>query len=125
MEAVRILQAIGVRPRRTIRLALWTGEEQDYFGSLGYVETALRRSEDDALQPEHAKLPAISIWTTAAAGFAVSICRATSRPADLRHWLRPFNYIGATTLTTLNTGGTDHMPFDAVGFPDFSSSRIP
>ena len=59
MEAVRILQTIGVRPRRTIRLALWTGEEQDYFGSIGYVEKHFGDLKTMALKPEHAKLAVV------------------------------------------------------------------
>ena len=78
MEAVRILQTIGVRPRRTIRLALWTGEEQDYFGSLGYVEKHFGDPKTMALQAGAREARrSTSIWTTAAAGFAASICRAT------------------------------------------------
>ena len=58
LEAMRILKAIGVRPRRTIRVALWTGEEQDYFGSIGYVEKHFGNLKTVALKPEHARLAA-------------------------------------------------------------------
>ena len=79
LEAMRILKAIGVQPRRTIRVALWTGEEQDYFGSVGYVERHFGTLKTVALKPEHAKLSATSISTTAAAASAASTCRATRR----------------------------------------------
>ena len=58
LEAMRILKTIGVQPRRTIRVALWTGEEQDYFGSVGYVERHFGTLKTVALKPEHAKLSA-------------------------------------------------------------------
>ena len=138
MEAVRILQALGVQPRRTIRIALWTGEEQGLLGSRAYVRqhfgarpplppseqelpSALRREAGPVtVLPEHAKLSAYfnldngtgkirGIYTQANAA-AVPIFEA---------WFQPFADLGAHTLTNRNTGGTDHLSFDAVGLPGF------
>ena len=126
LEAVRILEAIGVKPRRTIRVALWTGEEQDYFGSVGYVEAHFGDLKTMVLKPEHAKL---------AAYFNLDNGSGRIRGVDLQGneavrpifeaWLAPFHYLGAETLSTLNTGGTDHMPFDALGLPGFQFIQDP
>jgi len=126
MEAVRILQTIGARPRRTIRLALWTGEEQDYFGSLGYVEKHFGDPKTMTLQPEHKKLSVYFNLDNGAGRIrGVNLQGNEAVRTIFDAWLRPFNYIGATTLTTLNTGGTDHMPFDAVGLPGFQFIQDP
>ena len=126
LEAMRILKTLGVQPRRTIRIALWTGEEQDYFGSAGYVERHFGDLKTIALKPEHATL---------AAYFNLDNGSGRIRGVNLQGnegvrpifdaWLRPFHYLGAATLTTLNTGGTDHMPFDAVGLPGFQFIQDP
>ena len=120
LEAVRILKAIGIRPRRTIRVALWTGEEQDYFGSIGYVERHFGDPKTLALKPEQAKLAAYFNLDNGSGRIrGVNLQGNEAVRPIFEAWLRPFNYLGATTLTTLNTGGTDHMPFDAVGLPGF------
>jgi len=120
MEAIRILKAIGVKPRRTIRVALWTGEEQDYFGSLGYVEKHFGNITTIALKPEHARLAAYFNLDNGAGRIrGINLQGNESARPIFEAWFRPFNYLGAGTITTLNTGGTDHMAFDAVGLPGF------
>jgi carboxypeptidase Q len=126
MEAVRILQSIGARPRRTIRVALWTGEEQDYFGSIGYVEKHFGDLKTIALKPEHAKLAAYFNLDNGSGRIrGVNLQGNEALRTVFEAWLRPFNYLGASTLTTLNTGGTDHMPFDALGLPGFQFLQDP
>lgn len=126
MEAVRILQTIGARPRRTIRIALWTGEEQDYFGSIGYVEKHFGDMKTMALKPEHAKLAAYFNLDNGSGRIrGVNLQGNEAVRTIFDAWLRPFNYLGASTLTTLNTGGTDHMPFDALGLPGFQFIQDP
>ena len=126
MEAVRILKAIGVKPRRTIRLALWTGEEQDYFGSVGYVEKHFGNITTIALKPEHAKLAAYFNLDNGAGRIrGINLQGNEAARPIFDAWFRPFNYLGATTLTTLNTGGTDHMAFDALGLPGFQFIQDP
>jgi carboxypeptidase Q len=126
MEAMRILKAIGVQPRRTIRVALWTGEEQDYFGSLGYVEKHFGNLKTVALKPEHAGLSAYFNLDNGSGRIrGVNLQGNEAVRPIFEAWLRPFNYLGATTLTTLNTGGTDHMPFDALGLPGFQFIQDP
>ena len=116
LEAMRILKAIGVKPRRTIRIGLWSGEEQDYFGSMGYVERHFGTIKTMALKPEHAKLSGYFNLDNGSGRIrGVNLQGNEAARPIFEAWLRPFNYLGASTLTTLNTGGTDHMPFDAIG----------
>jgi carboxypeptidase Q len=126
IEAMRILKAIGVKPRRTIRLGLWTGEEQDYFGSLGYVQQHFGDVKTMALKPEHAKLAAYFNLDNGAGRIrGVNLQGNEAVRPIFDAWLEPFRYLGASTLTTLNTGGTDHMPFDAIGLPGFQFIQDP
>jgi carboxypeptidase Q len=139
MEAVRILQALGVKPLRTIRIALWSGEEQGLFGSAAYVkehfatrpettdpkQKALpERYREDTwplqLKPDHAKLAAyfnLDNGTGKIRGIYTEE-NAAVEPI-FRAWLAPFADLGATTLTSRPTGGTDHQSFDNVGLPGF------
>jgi carboxypeptidase Q len=126
MEAVRILQAIGVKPRRTIRVALWTGEEQDYFGSVGYVEKHFADLKTHAVKPAHAKLAAyFNVDNGSGRIRGVNLQGNEAVRPIFEAWLKPFAYLGATTLTSLNTGGTDHMVFNAVGLPGFQFIQDP
>jgi carboxypeptidase Q len=126
MEAVRVLKAIGAQPRRTIRVALWTGEEQDYFGSVGYVERHFGNLKTVALKPEHAKLSGyFNVDNGSGRIRGVNLQGNEAVRPIFDAWLRPFQYLGAATLTTLNTGGTDHMPFDAIGLPGFQFIQDP
>ena len=126
MEAVRILKAIGVKPRRTIRIALWSGEEQGLFGSRGYVKKTFADPADMKLLPAHDKLAAyfnIDNGTGKIRGVYLQGNEAV-RPI-FQQWLVPFNDLGAKTLTISNTGGTDHLSFDAVGLPGFQFIQDP
>lgn len=126
MEAARILKAIGVEPRRTIRIALWTGEEQGFFGSLGYVTKHFGDPETLALEPEHAKLSAyynLDNGTGRIRGVYLQ-GNEVARPV-LRDMLAPFAYLGATTLTAHNTSGTDHLLFQSLGLPGFQFIQDP
>jgi hypothetical protein len=138
MEAVRILKALDVKPRRTIRIALWSGEEQGLLGSRNYVRnhfaarpdprpeerdmpSFLRRDTGPlTLKPEHAKLSAyfnLDNGTGKIRGVYLQQ-NAAARPI-FEAWLKPFEDLGAKTLTMRNTGGTDHLSFDGVGLPGF------
>jgi carboxypeptidase Q len=138
MEAVRIIQALGLKPRRTIRIGLWSGEEQGLFGSLAYVAqhfgTPSGESKDDSFLrliqggvakkikrgPEYDKLSAyynLDNGTGKIRGVYLQGNEAV-RPI-FRQWLQPFRDLGATTLTASNTDGTDHLSFDAIGLPGF------
>lgn len=147
MEAVRILQTLELKPRRTIRVALWTGEEQGLLGSKAYVAehfgvvkgapaagTAPARDESDPFaaaprsstpveiekKPAHAQLSAYFNLDNGAGKIRGVYLQnnETVRPI-FRQWLKPFKDLGADTLTLASTGGTDHLSFDAVGLPGF------
>lgn len=123
MEVVRVLRAVGARPRRTIRIALWDGEEQeDYFGSMGYVRRHFGDPGTLRLLPEHARLSAyfnLDTGTGRVRGFELQ-GNAAARPV-LAAALAPVAGLGASTLTISNSGATDHMPFRAVGLPAFNA----
>ncbi len=120
MEAVRILKTIGARPRRTIRVALWGGEEQDYYGSAGYVKQHYGDPVTGQLKPEGEKLAAYYNLDNGSGKIRGIYLQGneTARPL-FEAYLRPFNYLGATVVSSKNTGSTDHMPFEAVGLPAF------
>jgi len=120
IEAARILARSGLQPRRTVRVALWSGEEQGLLGSRGYVANHFRDRATGELLPEHARLCAYfnvdngggrlrGIYTQG---------NAAVRPI-FEAWLAPFHDLAATTVTIRDTGGTDHLSFDAVGLPGF------
>ncbi|ARS36275.1 M28 family metallopeptidase [Pontibacter actiniarum] len=120
MEAVRILQAAGFKPKRTIRIALWGGEEQGLHGSRGYVKQHFGDPATMKLTKEHEKFSAyynLDNGTGKIRGIYLQGNDAV-RPV-MEAWLAPFHDLGATTTTIRNTGGTDHLAFDAVGLPGF------
>lgn len=121
LEAVRILQAAGLKPRRTIRIALWSGEEQGIYGSSNYVKKTFGDATTMKLHPDHEKLSAyynVDNGTGRIRGVYLQGNEAV-RPLFER-WLAPFaDIIDTPTLTSRNTGGTDHLSFDAVGLPGF------
>ncbi|GAB4469395.1 MAG: hypothetical protein OHK0029_42000 [Armatimonadaceae bacterium] len=124
MEAVRILKALGVQPRRTIRVGLWTGEEQGIFGSRAYVEQQF----GSRLQPkaEHEKFSAYFNLDNGTGKIRGVYCQGNEAIMPIfAEWLKPFGDLGATTITARNTGGTDHLPFDAAGLPGFQFVQDP
>jgi carboxypeptidase Q len=145
MEAVRILKALGVKPRRTIRVALWTGEEQGLLGSRGYAANHFG-SRPEPADPKERELPSF-LWRDQGAltikpeqaqiaGY-FNIDNGTGKLRGIytqenaavvpifEEWLKPFHDLGATTVTNRNTGGTDHLSFDAVGIPGFQFIQDP
>jgi carboxypeptidase Q len=153
MEAVRILQTLGIKPRRTIRIALWSGEEQGLLGSRAYVAEHFGSMQN----PATSAAPATSTANANAMGggngngngsapagptlmkkaeyeklsgyFNLDNGTGKIRGVYLqgneeirplfRQWLAPFRDMGAATLSISNTGGTDHLSFDAIGLPGF------
>lgn len=133
LEAVRILKALGVQPRRTIRIALWGGEEQGLIGSRNYVKRKMGERLDKAfpydsiqLTEEGKKLSVYFNMDNGTGKFRGVYLQGNenARPV-LRAWLKPFNKLGASTLTADNTSGTDHLSFDAIGIPGFQFIQDP
>ncbi len=145
MEVMRILNALQVKPRRTIRVALWTGEEQGEFGSYGYVKqhfgnVPLSTAPDQLKLPEWIRKPAGPVQLKAdqqkiSGYFNVDNGTGKIRGVYLQEnaaiapmfaqWIEPLKDLGVTTLTMRNTGGTDHEAFDAVGIPGFQFIQDP
>ena len=127
MEAVRILQAVGVRPRRTIRLALWSGEEQGLLGSAAYVQAHFGSAE--APLPDFANFAGyvnVDSGTGRARGMAVF--GPPEAAAVLRQVLAPFEdlgVVGAAATRSRRRGGSDHTSFNAAGLPGIGVAQDP
>lgn len=122
MEVMRILKTIDFKPKRTIRIALWSGEEQGIYGSRGYVA----KHFGDPKTGENEKVSAyynLDNGTGTIRGIYLQGNEA-ARPI-FKEWLAPFNDLGAGTITINNTGGTDHLSFDAAGIPGFQFIQDP
>jgi carboxypeptidase Q len=138
MEAVRILQALKLQPRRTIRIALWSGEEQgllgsrhyvmQHFGTLGDGTIEAFRSGNNAQgtppklnpKPDYEKFSAYFNLDNGTGKVRGVYLQGNEEVRPLfRRWLMPFREMGASTLSISNTGGTDHLSFDAIGLPGF------
>ena len=118
MEAMRVLQTLGLKPRRTIRIGLWTGEEQGLFGSRAYVLQHFGPAGiPTAEQTKFTAYFNIDNGTGRARGIYEQ-GNASVGPI-FAAWMAPFNTMGMKTVTISNTGGTDHLSFDAVGLPGF------
>ncbi|HKK77907.1 MAG TPA: M28 family peptidase [Saprospiraceae bacterium] len=135
MEAARILLKVieetGVQPRRTLRLALWTGEEQGLYGSRAYVanhfaEVAPGSYTPQSLKSDQKKISAYYNLDNGTGKVRGVYLQGNSSVMPIfRAWLSPFKELGAGTLTLSNTGGTDHLAFDGVGIPGFQFIQDP
>jgi len=146
MEAARILSTLKVQPKRTIRFALWAGEEQGLLGSLGYIERhfASRGSPNDArltgmalytgwgnrwpitTKPEWSKMTAY--FNIDNGSGRLRGIYAENNPAVVpifKEWLAPFNSMGASSVVIRKTGGTDHVYMQAIGLPGFQFIQDP
>ena len=127
MEAARILKAIGVQPRRTIRVALWSGEEEGLLGSLAYVKEHFGSAETPT--PEFAKLDAyLNIDSGTGRARGAGIFGPPEAAAVVRHALAPFQdlgVVGASATRSRNVGGTDSTSFNNAGLPGIGFSQDP
>ncbi len=126
MEAMRLLKASGLKMRRTVRLALWTGEEEGLLGSRAYVGAHFAERKDMKLHPDYGKLSAyfnVDNGTGKIRGMYLQENEA-ARPV-FEKWMEPFKSMGMTTLAIRGVGGTDHVSFDEVGLPGFQFIQDP
>jgi Zn-dependent M28 family amino/carboxypeptidase len=133
MEAVRLIQSLGVKPRRTIRIALWGGEEQGLLGSRGYVSDHLAKRDTTAkgelkleYKPEFDKTSAYFNLDNGTGKIRGIYLQGNEGVRSIfRSWLSPFRAMDASTLSSTNTGGTDHGSFDQVNIPAFQFIQDP
>ena len=126
LEAVRILKALGVQPRRTIRIALWDGEEQGLYGSYHYILNHFGDPNTMQLKPEQAKISAYYNLDNGSGKIRGIFAQNNDSVVSIfQQWLEPFKDLGATTVTRKNTGSTDHQAFDAIGIPGFQFIQDP
>ncbi len=145
MEVMRILNALQVKPRRTIRIALWTGEEQGLFGSIGYVKqhfgfAPLSTAPDQLKLPEFMRKAAgplrlkpeqqkVSGYFNLDNGtgkiLGIYLQENAAEAPIFQQWIEPLKDLGVTAIALRNTGGTDHESFDAVGIPGFQFIQDP
>jgi carboxypeptidase Q len=145
MEVMRILNALQVKPRRTIRIGLWTGEEEGEFGSIGYVKqhfgyVPLSTAPEEMAKPEWLRKAAgpielkpdqqkISAYFNVDNGTGrirgIYLQENAAEAPIFAQWIEPLKDLGVTTISMRNTGGTDHESFDAVGIPGFQFIQDP
>ena len=145
MEVMRVLNILHLKPRRTIRIALWTGEEQGLYGSHGYVDQRFghipRSTEPDQLKlgewmrkvvgpvqvkPEQEKISAYFNVDNGSGKIRGIYLQGNAAVGPIfAQWMAPLKDVGVSTLTLQNTGGTDHLSFDAVGIPGFQFIQDP
>jgi carboxypeptidase Q len=145
MEVMRVLNTLHIKPRRTIRVALWTGEEQGLLGSQGYVTQHFgeipRSTEPDQVnlpafirkitgpiqvKPEQEKISAyFNVDNGSGKIRGIYLQQNAAVGPIFKQWMEPLQDVGVTTITLRNTGGTDHLSFDAVDIPGFQFIQDP
>ncbi|HLX11355.1 MAG TPA: M20/M25/M40 family metallo-hydrolase, partial [Bacteroidota bacterium] len=134
MEAMRILKTIGAQPKRTIRIGLWSGEEEGLLGSAAYVKAHLGERDGTFMNdptsvkqlPEADKFDVYFNNDNGSGKVRGVYMQGNDQVRNIFHaWLEPFRDMGAYTLSLNNTGGTDHLSFDAVGLPGFQFIQDP
>jgi len=126
MEAARIIKALGLKTQRSIRLGLWSAEEQGLIGSRAYVKEHIADPADMKPKADHGKITAYFNIDNGSGKVRGIYTQGNDMAKNVfAGWLAPFADLGATTLTNRNTGGTDHQAFDAVGVPGFQFIQDP
>ena len=145
MEVMRIFNTLGLRPRRTVRIGLWTGEEQGEFGSAGYVkdhfgyvplstapdqlvlpEWMRKASGPPQLKPDQSRISAyFNVDNGSGKIDGIYLQENAAVKPIFEQWIKPLEDIGVTAITMRNTGGTDHESFDKVGIPGFQFIQDP
>jgi hypothetical protein len=150
MEAVRIFRALGIKPKRTIRIALWTGEEEGFYGSRGYVFTHFGDTDKETLRlidfeayeknwrnplgdskklivkPEYYKISGYFNYDNGSGRIRGIYIQENFQVRPIfEEWMKPLRDLGVTTIALQPTEGTDHLPFDYIGIPGFQFIQDP
>jgi carboxypeptidase Q len=126
MEAVRVLKAANLQLDRTVRIALWGGEEEGLLGSRAYVKEHFGDRETMKLTSEHAKLSGYFNYDNGTGKIRGVYLQGNDMMRPIFDaWFEPFKDLGAGTVSIRNTGGTDHLSYDAVGLPGFQFIQDP
>ncbi|HUI79609.1 MAG TPA: M20/M25/M40 family metallo-hydrolase, partial [Bryobacteraceae bacterium] len=126
IEVMRVLKALNLKLDRTVRIGLWSGEEQGIFGSKAYVKEHLGNPETMKLTEAHAKFSGYFNLDNGSGKIrGVYLQDNDAMRPVFEQWLSPFRDQGVTTVTIRNTGGTDHLSFNAVGLPAFQFIQDP
>jgi len=130
LEAARILKAVGAKPRRTIRIVLWGGEEQGLFGSRAYVRQHFGNPYDSTVgtKPAYEKLSVYFNQDYGPGQYQGIYLQGNEQArAMLAAWMAPFADFGMTVVSNQSVGSTDHVSFDEVGLPGFQflPDRVP
>jgi Zn-dependent M28 family amino/carboxypeptidase len=120
MEALRILKSLNVAPRRTIRVALWAGEEVGMYGSRGYAGKYLVDTRTGENKPDFDRFAAYFNMDNGSGRYRGIYMQQNEMVRPIfEEWLKPFADLGCSTISIQNTGGTDHQTFDRYGLPAF------
>ena len=126
MEVMRILETLDLEMDRTVRMVLWSGEEQGLLGSRAYVLEHFADYETMERRPDHGKISAYYNLDNGAGKIRGIYLQENDRVRPIfSSWFGPFRDLDASTVSLRNTGGTDHLPFDAVGIPAFQFIQDP
>ena len=120
MEAMRIIKALGVSPRRTIRIALWGGEEQGLYGSAGYCDNYLYNRKEGKKLPGYDKFALYLNMDNGSGRFRGVYLERNDLAAEyFKAWMGPIESLGFNVLSPRTTGSTDHVTFDRIGLPAY------
>jgi carboxypeptidase Q len=126
MEAARILKSLNLNMDRTVRMALWGGEEEGLLGSRAYVKEHFADRETMKLVAEHGKVAGYFNYDNGTGKIRGIYLQGNDMVRPIfEAWMAPFKDLGATSVTIRNTGGTDHQSFDGVGLPGFQFIQDP
>ncbi len=126
IEVMRILATLQLKLDRTVRIALWGGEEQGLLGSRAYVKSHFADPATMQVKPEHAKLSGYFNLDNGSGKIrGVYLQEHDAMRPLFEQWLAPFRDLGVTTISIRNTGGTDHLSFVRVGLPGFQFIQEP
>jgi len=126
MEVMRILKAVDAKPRRTVRIVLWTGEEEGLFGSVAYATKYVGDIFTGKTKSEATRISGYFNLDNGSGRIRGIYLQGNERVRPIfEQLLQPFQYLDATTLTVQNTTGTDHLTFDDLNVPAFQFIQDP